>query len=100
MVDLNLVIGFDWDQGNERKSVDKHYVSQAEAEQVFMNQPLLLAEDREHSVSEHRLRALGRTDEGRHLYVVFTLRRDRSLIRVISARDMNRKERRHYAQAA
>lgn len=100
MVDLNLVIGFDWDQGNERKSVDKHYVSQAEAEQVFMNQPLLLAEDREHSVSEHRLRALGRTDEGRHLYVVFTLRRDRSLIRVISARDINRKERRHYAQAA
>ena len=100
MVDLNLVIGFDWDQGNERKSVDKHHVSQAEAEQVFMNQPLMLAEDREYSVTEHRLRALGRTDEGRHLYVVFTLRRDRSLIRVISARDMNRKERRHYAQAA
>ncbi|OYW67730.1 MAG: hypothetical protein B7Z40_06050 [Bosea sp. 12-68-7] len=98
MIDLKLVIGFDWDQGNERKSVDKRHVSQAE--QVFMNQPLLLAEDREHSVSEHRLRALGRTDEGRHLYVVFTLRRDRSLIRVISARDMNRKERRHYAQAA
>ena len=65
-----------------------------------MNQPLLLAEDRDHSVSEQRLRALGRTDEGRCLYVVFTLRRENSLIRVISARDMNRKERRHYVQAA
>lgn len=100
MIDLNLVIGFDWDQGNARKSVDKHHVSQAEAEQVFMNQPLLLMEDREHSLSERRLRALGRTDEGRCLHVVFTLRRGNSLIRVISARDMNRKERRHYAQAA
>jgi uncharacterized DUF497 family protein len=43
---------------------------------------------------------LGQTDEGRCLYVVFTLRRENSLIRVISARDMNRKERRHYAEAA
>ena len=100
MIDLNLVIGFDWDQGNARKSVDKHHVGQAEAEQVFMNQPLLLMDDQQHSLSERRFRALGQTDEGRCLYVVFTLRRENSLIRVISARDMNRKERRHYAEAA
>lgn len=98
MFDFDRIVGFDWDQGNGRKSAEKHDVSQAEAEQVFMNEPLLLSEDGRHSVAERRLRALGRTSNDRYLHVTFTLRRENSLIRVISARDMNRKERRHYGQ--
>lgn len=100
MIDFDRIIGFDWDQGNERKSAEKHDVSQAEAEQMFMNEPLLLSDDEGHSVVERRLHALGRTNVGRLLHVTFTLRRERSLIRVISARDMNRKERRQYEQGA
>lgn len=100
MIDLDRIVGFDWDRGNERKSAEKHDVSQAEAEQVFMNEPLLLSEDEGHSATERRARALGRTNDGRHLHVTFTLRRESSLIRVISARDMNRKERRQYEQNA
>jgi hypothetical protein len=49
MIDWALVIGFDWDAGNARKSVEKHSVSQGEAEQVFFNEPLLLLPDRKHS---------------------------------------------------
>lgn len=98
MFDFGRIVGFDWDHGNERKSVEKHSVSQAESEQVFLNEPLLLSEDGRHSVSERRLRALGRSNEGRALHVSFTLRHESSLIRVISARDMNRKERRLYGQ--
>jgi uncharacterized DUF497 family protein len=100
VIDLDRVVGFDWDHGNARKSAEKHGVSQAEAEQVFMNEPLLLSEDRRHSVAERRFHALGRTSDGRRLNVTFTLRGENSLIRVVSARDMNRKERKHYEQDA
>jgi uncharacterized protein len=71
----------------------------AEAEQVFFNEPLLLAPDSKHSVHEQRHHALGRTDEGRLLHITFTLRVSGTLIRVISARNMHRKERIFYEQA-
>ena len=92
MIDLSSVEGFDWDDGNVRKSLDKHAVTQAEAEQMFTGEPLL-AEDFRHSQAEARYQALGETIEGRRLHVTFTLRGDSRKIRVISARDMNRKER-------
>ena len=95
--DLAAVTGFQWDAGNARKN-EKHGVSQAEAEQVFLNQPLLLAEDPMHSQAESRHDALGRTDAGRPVHVAFTLRAGNSLIRVISARPMSRKERQAYAR--
>ena len=98
MVDLNGVTGFDWDEGNARKN-DKHGVSMAEAEQIFFNTPLLLLEDESHSQSEIRLHALGQTDVGRGLHITFTLRQAGTLIRVISARDLHRKERVIYDQA-
>jgi hypothetical protein len=98
MIDSARIEGFDWDDGNSRKSVDKHGVSQTEAEQVFFNEPLLVVEDARHSGREPRFHALGRTDEERLLHLTFTLRRDDSLIRVISARPMHRKERVRYEQ--
>jgi uncharacterized DUF497 family protein len=97
MFALERVIGFDWDAGNSRKSTDKHGVSQAEAEQVFFNDPLVLA-DPAHSGSEVRFHALGRTDEARLLHITFTLRQSGVKIRVISARAMHRRERRIYEQ--
>ncbi len=100
MVDLSRAEGFEWDAGNARKSVDKHGVSQAEGEQVFFNDPLLLLTDAAHSQVEARFHALGRTDDGRRLAIAFTLRGDRRLIRVISARDMSRQERTHYERQA
>lgn len=100
MVDWERIEGFDWDDGNARKSADKHDVSQGEAEQIFFNDPLLISEDTAHSVREPRLHALGRTDTGRFLHVTFTLRNDERLIRVISARPMHRKERARYEQEA
>lgn len=98
MLDFRRVIGFDWDAGNARKSADKHAVNQAEAEQVFFNQPLVVAADARHSSQEARYHALGTTDGGRLLHVTFTLRQDGTLVRVISARAMSRKERGRYAQ--
>ncbi|MBC7380070.1 MAG: BrnT family toxin [Burkholderiaceae bacterium] len=100
MIDLSKISGFDWDAGNIRKSEDKHGVSMAEAEQVFFNTPLLLLEDASHSQNEARMHALGQDDEGRALHISFTLRKSGQLIRVISARDMHRKERVIYDQAS
>lgn len=97
MIDLTKITGFDWDEGNARKN-DKHVVSMAEAEQVFFNAPLLLIADTKHSQGEPRLHALGKTDEGRTLHITFTLRNAGEKIRVISARDMHRKERTIYEQ--
>ncbi len=96
MIVLAAIAGVDWDSGNARKSVDKHGVGQAEAEQVFFNEPLLLLHDDRHGGLESRFHALGKTNEGRRLHITFTLRRGGSLIRVISARDMHRKERAVY----
>ena len=100
MPDLLQIEGFEWDEGNSRKSIDKHAVSQTEAEQVFFNEPLLIVEDVRHSSYEIRLHALGQTDAGRLLHISFTLRGDGKLIRVISARTMHRKERLLYEQEA
>ncbi len=99
MIDWTRVVGFDWDAGNERKSADRHGVSQAEAEQAFFNQPLLVLRDDLHSHAEVRFHALGRTDGSRRLHITFTLRRNNTLIRVISARDMSSKERIAYEQS-
>lgn len=100
MLDLSQIEGFEWDHGNARKSVEKHDVGQAEAEQVFFNDPLLVVDDAGHSLRERRLHALGRTDAGRLLHISFTLRGDGRLIRVISARTMSARERKRYEQEA
>jgi uncharacterized DUF497 family protein len=99
MVDLSKVIGFEWDEGNARKN-EQHEVSMAEAEQVFFNSPLLVLPDPKHSEVEPRFHALGKTNEGRRLHISFALRYAARLIRVISARDMHRKERAVYEQTS
>ncbi|MCC4310435.1 BrnT family toxin [Alcanivorax marinus] len=99
MIDWAYVAGFNRDEGNFRKSAEKHGVGQSEAEEVFFNEPLLLLEDAKHSQTEARFHALGKTDDGRLLHITFTLRQSGTLIRVISARDMHRKERAVYEQA-
>lgn len=99
MIELVRITGFDRDDGNSRKSTEKHSVIQSEAEQIFFNQPLLLLDDFARSQKEPRYHALGRTDDDRKLHVTFTLRAKGTLIRVISARDMNRKERTVYEQS-
>lgn len=98
MIDWRRIIGFQWDEGNARKSRDKHAVNQAEAESVFFNDPLLVVEDAAHSQHEQRLHALGKADSQRLLHITFTLREESTLIRVISARPMHRKERDIYAK--
>jgi uncharacterized DUF497 family protein len=99
MIDLGQITGFDWDDGNSRKSADKHDVSQAEAESVFFNDPLIVVEDTMHSETEPRLHALGKTAQNRLLHITFTIRQNGTMVRVISARDMHRKERKIYEQA-
>jgi uncharacterized DUF497 family protein len=90
---FDRVEGFDWDDGNARKSVAKHGVTQQEAEQVFLNGPVAVSLDTEHSQTEPRYHAVGRTDLGRLIHVTFTLRMNVTRIRVISARSASRRER-------
>jgi len=86
--------GFDWDAGNAAKIWERHRVSPVECERVFFNRPIAVSDDLKHSEDEVRYCALGRSDTGRNLFVVFTIRA--GAIRVFSARDMSRKERRAY----
>lgn len=85
---------FEWDAGNADKNWIRHRVSQAECEQVFFNRPLVVSEDDLHSDDEVRFFALGQSDAGRLLFMVYTLRGEK--IRVISARDMTRREQEEY----
>ena len=91
---LQECTGFQWDAGNRDKNWLKHKVSNSECEQIFFNQPIIVTRDLKHSDRENRFYALGQTDLGRKLFVVFTIRNKE--IRVISARDMSRKERELY----
>jgi uncharacterized protein len=88
-------IGFQWDSGNRDKNRLKHDVEAFEAEQAFFNDPLIIIPDEKHSTSEIRYAAFGKTNDNRKLSMVFT-KRDH-LIRIISTRDMNKKERVYYA---
>ena len=98
MTNLTGITGFDWDEGNARKN-EKHNVSMAETEQVFFNAPLLVLEDSKHSNQEPRFHALGKSNEKRLLHITFTLRQAGVKIRIISARDMHKKERAIYEKA-
>lgn len=89
--------GFEWDEGNKSKNWIKHNVDAAECEEVFTHTPLIFP-DIYHSQAEPRWFVLGVTHGGRRLFITFTVRHD-NIIRIISARDMNRKERnKYYAQ--
>jgi hypothetical protein len=83
-------VGFDWDESNVAKNWERHRVTPEEAEDVFFHEPLVVRSDTGHSMKEKRYRAIGRTSRGRLLFVAYTVRR--KLIRVISVRDMNRRE--------
>ena len=89
---------FEWDEHNIRKNWEKHKVAFSECEEVFFNEPLWVAKvDRSRIIyEESRYLAYGTTNAKRLLLAVFTLRGDK--IRVISVRDMNRKERRFYQE--
>jgi len=88
------IVEFDWDRGNRDKNYQKHKVSFKEAEDVFFNRPLKVFKDKKHSQVEERFIALGKSDSERKLFITFTIRRNK--LRVISARDQSRKERKIY----
>ena len=88
--------GFLWDKGNSDKNWIKHKVSRLECEEFFFNLPLIISDDTEHSNNEQSYYALGRSKADRYLFISFTIRE--KLIRVISARDMNKKERKIYEE--
>jgi hypothetical protein len=90
--------GFDWDDANQDKNWHKHNVTWWECEEVFFNQPLYSAPDLRHSLKEERFYALGKTNSSRLLFLVFTRRK--SKIRIITARDMHKKERKMYHEKA
>ena len=98
MIEFERDTGFDWDEGNRRKNFDSHGVADFEAEEIFLDPRVTIAPDAEHSQQERRWAAYGTTIEGRALTIVFTLRAERTLIRIVSARDMSRKERKTYGQ--
>ncbi len=89
--------GFQWDSGNIDKNLIRHNVANWECEQIFFNEPLIVLGDPIHSVAEKRYAAFGHTDQERLLVVIFTRRG--GLLRVISARDMNRRERKFYEES-
>jgi uncharacterized protein len=86
---LEGVTGFEWDEGNI-EHIAEHNVTPAETEEIFSDPDNVLSEDMEHSTIEKRFLIIGKTEQGRLLYQIFT-RRGES-IRVISSRDINKKE--------
>ena len=93
--DLSKIEGFEWDEGN-LKHIKKHNVNYRECEEAFLNKPLIINEDETHSQAEERLRVYGQTDKRKLLFMIFTIRNNK--IRVVSARDQNKKERKEFQE--
>lgn len=91
MIIIPELLAFEWDKGNLDKNLIRHKVTNQEAEEVFSNEPLIIKEDEKHSEGEQRYKALGKSNSKRKLFLSFTIRRQK--VRIISVRDMNRKER-------
>ena len=91
-----LDVGFDWDEANAQKNWERHRVTPEEAEEVFFNEPLVVRSDIRHSQREKRYYALRQTSLDRYLFIAFTIRG--KLIRVVSVREMNRREQEFYGK--
>lgn len=89
MVIDKIILDFEWDKGNIEKN-KKHQVDAKEAEEIFFDEGKVILRDKLHSKSEDRYIILGKTKKDKLLYVVFTKRKTK--IRIISARDVNKKE--------
>ncbi len=94
MINLNKIIGFEWDAWNIDKSYKKHGISPNEAEEVFLDERVKIEKDIKHQEQEERFIAIGKTTENKILFVVFTIRKDK--IRIISGRPANKKEKEVY----
>jgi len=81
---LRLCTGFEWDEANQAKIMRKHRLQPQDIEPVFFDPQVAVFEDVKHSDQEHRSVVLGKTRDGRLLFVVCTIRHHQ--IRVISAR--------------
>lgn len=90
---LDKSIEFEWDKGNVDKNM-KHGVEDKESEEIFGSKKKFFMKDEKHSLKEERYMIWGKTKKDRKLTVFFTLRNKK--VRIISARDMNRKERNTY----
>jgi len=91
-IKLSKIVAFEWDEGNSSKNWEKHKVSQKECEYVFSHNPIVLS-DLTHSQKEDRFIAIGKVDK-RYLFIIYTIRNN--CIRIISARDQNKKEKMFY----
>lgn len=89
-------VKFEWDEGNEKKIYEKHGITAAEVEEIFLDKDLIILPGIGHSQGETRYIAVGKGSDKRAMHVVFTMRGDR--IRAISARRMHRKEGRKYEE--
>lgn len=95
-IDFGTLEGFEWDQGN-LEHIKRHNVKATECEEGFLNKPLIVNKDETHSQTEERIRVYGQTNKNRLLFMIFTVRNNK--IRVISARNQNKKERKEFQKA-
>lgn len=96
MIIIKEPFEFDWDLGNIDKNLLKHGVTNEEIEQIFWDTNKKILSDPIHSDEENRFIILGKTISGRLLFVVYTTRNQK--IRIISARDINKREIKLYNQ--
>lgn len=88
---------FQWDEGNRHKSITKHAITVPEAESIFGDPDKKIFYNHKHSSEELRYICIGKSSLERVLYCSFILRK--SLIRIISIRKANAKEKEKYFQA-
>lgn len=87
---------FEWDENKNQTNITKHGIDFQEASTAFGDPMALDFDDPDHSLGEYRLLLLGMTITQRHVVISYTEREDQ--IRIISAREMTRNEKRIYIE--
>lgn len=92
-----MSLRFTWDPAKAAANLRKHGISFMEASTAFADPLSITIPDPDHSAGEERFVLIGRSDR-QHLVVVAHVERG-DLIRIISARPANRRERKTYEEA-
>jgi uncharacterized DUF497 family protein len=97
MIDLSYITGFEWDEASRKSNWQRYHIEEGECHDVFFNLPLFVQTDLENIPVKRRSYILGQTLSGRKLFIAFTIHKDK--IRIITARDMSKREQLLYDQA-
>ena len=98
MVELMDALKFEWDEDKNELNKQKHKISFETAKEVFYDELAILFDDPDHSIGEERFLIMGMLKSSKICIVSHCYRDKENVIRIISAREATKPEKRFYEE--